>query len=291
MSTFGSFWLGPLSPYEKASLHSFVQHGHTVVLYSYRPFDGLPAGIVQADANEILDESNVGRFITDGRPNIANFADYFRYNMFLKKQICWIDSDVMMLNSFEINTQEDFLVAEAGTNICNAILNISASSDELKRIIASCERALDRDIPYATLQGYIALAYRKKPDILKSADAYMPFHHSEFYKYLLPEYYEECERVCSKAYTIHLYNNIWDKMGYYKELLPPEGSYLHHLLSKNPIETQFKGVYPESVVRALVHGWNQRFSGEALSIGSIVKQLVPSTRRTLKRLRSQYMPF
>ena len=102
MSTFGSFWLGQLSPYEKASLHSFVQHGHTVVLYTYQPFHDLPAGIVQADANEILEEFYI-EFVTDGRRNIANFADYFRYNMFLKKQMCWIDSDVMMLNSFEIN--------------------------------------------------------------------------------------------------------------------------------------------------------------------------------------------
>ena len=135
------------------------------------------------------------------------------------------------------------------------------------------------------------LAYRKKLDILKSADAYMPFHHSEFYKYLLPEYYEECERACRKAYTIHLYNNIWDKIGYYKDLLPPEGSYLHSLLRDSPAAGQFKGIYPASVVRALAEGWHLRFSGEALSVGPLLRQLLPSALRTVKRIAAQYSPM
>jgi hypothetical protein len=290
MSTFGSFWLGELSPYEKASLSSFVEHGHTVVLYSYKPFQDLPTGIIQLDAKDVVPESYIGRFITDGRRNVANFSDYFRYKMFLKKQVCWIDSDVMMLKSFEINADESFLVAEADS-ICNAILSISASSDELKQIIKNSERVLDQDIPYATLQTYILLAFRRKRDIFKSAEAYMPFHHSEFYKYLLPEYRDECEQACQKAFSIHLYNNIWDKIGYYKDLLPPEGSYLHELLKNSPVARQFKGVYPASVVRALVDGWRLRFSGEALSVGPLLKQLLPSTVRTMKRLRAHYTPI
>lgn len=291
MSSFGSFWLGPLSPYEKASLLSFAEFGHSVVLYSYKSFDDLPSGIVQGDANEIVDESYIDRFITDGRRNIAQFSDYFRYKMFLKKQMCWIDSDVMMLKSFEVESSDNFLIAENGTNICNAILNLNPSSKELGRIVAASESVLDQDVPFGTLQAFNSRTFKKQSSSFKPANLFMPLHYDEFYKFLLPEYQDECQKLCRDAFSIHLYNNIWDKMGYYKELLPPEGSYLYDLLSSKPIAKQFKGVYPEAVVRALVHGWNQRFSGEALSVGSILKQLVPSTRRTLKRLHSQYMPL
>jgi hypothetical protein len=290
MSTFGSFWLGPLSPYEKASLLSFAEHGHRVVLYSYRPFDNLPSGIVQGDAREIVEESYIHRFITDGRRNIAQFSDYFRYQMFMKKQICWIDSDVIMLRSFEVAPHENFLVAEGATNICNAILNIEGSSKELCQIIAASERVLDRDVPYGTLQAFNVKTFKKTRASFKAAEDYMPFHFSEFHKYLLPEHRDECQSRCQTAFSIHLYNNIWDKIGYYKELLPPEGSYLHEFLNLMPISREFKGIYPAAVVRALVEGWRLRFSGEALSIGPVLKQIVPCTLRTMKRLRSQYLP-
>lgn len=162
MSTFGSFWLGPLSPYEKASLLSFAEFGHSVVLFSYKPFDGLPSGIVQGDANEIVDESYIDRFITDGRRNVAQFSDYFRYKMFLKKQMCWIDSDVMMLKSFEVESSENFLIAENGTNICNAILNLNPSSRELGRIVAASESVLDQDVPFGTLQAFNSRTFKNR---------------------------------------------------------------------------------------------------------------------------------
>jgi hypothetical protein len=128
----------------------------------------------------------------------------------------------------------------------------------LKQIIAASESILDLDVPYGTLQAFNTRTFRRKTGLFKSAEAYMPFHHSEFHKYLLPEYRDECDRACGKAFSIHLYNNIWDKIGYYKELLPPEGSYLHELLRDAPIARQFKGVYPASVVRAMVDGWRLR---------------------------------
>jgi hypothetical protein len=150
---------------------------------------------------------------------------------------------------------------------------------------------LDHDVPFGTLQAFNSRTFRKQSSSFKPANLFMPLHYDEFYKFLLPEYRDECQRLCGQALSVHLYNNILDKMGYYKELLPPAGSYLHDLLNRTPVAGQFKGVYPDTVVRALVHAWAQRFSGEALSVGSLLKQLVPSTRRTLKRLRSQYTPL
>src|SRR4051794_6161744 len=105
MSAFGSFWLGQLSTYEKACLASFAEHGHIITLYSYTPFEDLPAGVLQGDANDVVNQSYLDRFITDGKRNIAQFSDCFRYKMFLKHQICWVDADVFMLKSFEIDTE------------------------------------------------------------------------------------------------------------------------------------------------------------------------------------------
>jgi len=287
MIAFGSFWLGELSPYEKAALSSFAERGREVVLYSYEPFRDLPTNIRQGDAREIVNQSYVNRFITDGRRNITAFSDYFRYQMMLKAKLCWIDADVFMLRSFEISPGEHFLVAEDENNICNAILNIRPSSKELAEIISACESFLDRDLPFAASQNIVAKAFKKgRWSIpLKDPKDYMPIHYSEFYKYLLPEYRDECHDACRNAYAIHLYNNIWDSIGYFKQLLPPDGSYLHQLLTEGPAGRHFEGVYPAPVVRALVEGWNLRFSGKAMTIGPVLKQLIPSAIRTAKRFR------
>ncbi len=50
---FGTFFDGEIARQERICLGSFLQHGHTVTVFSYRGLD-LPAGIKRADAQAIL---------------------------------------------------------------------------------------------------------------------------------------------------------------------------------------------------------------------------------------------
>jgi len=148
MTRFATFWSGTLSPYETSCLASFIRKGCEVVLYSYEEIKGIPSGVQRADAREIVDRSYLERFITNKAANVAAFSDYFRYLMFLKTDLCWTDTDIFMLQNFEINPNDDFLVVEDGHNICNAILRINGASSELKDIIIRTESLLDRDAPW-----------------------------------------------------------------------------------------------------------------------------------------------
>ena len=50
---FGTFFDGEIAQQERICLASFLQHGHTVTVFSYRDLD-LPADIKRADAQAIL---------------------------------------------------------------------------------------------------------------------------------------------------------------------------------------------------------------------------------------------
>jgi hypothetical protein len=293
MTRFGTFWFGTLSPYETSCLASFIKRGCEVVLYSFEEIRDLPAGVLKADAREIVDRTYLDRFITNRAINVAAFSDYFRYLMFLKTDLCWTDTDIFMLQSFEVNPNENFFVVEDGRNICNALLRINGASSELKELITKTESILDKDVPWAAAQTFNSNTFRKKwhelAGSLKLPEEFMPIHYNEYYKFILPEFANECADRCATAKTIHLYNNILDKIGVCKNLLPPEGSYLNHLFTSQGHESNFWGVYPAPVMRTLVDGWRMRNSGECLGAKAIIKQALPSLNRTIRRLIWKYL--
>jgi len=293
MTQFGTFWSGTLTPYETSCLASFIKNGFEVVLYSYEEIGDLPSGVVKADASEIVDRSYLHRFITNGATSVALFSDYFRYLMFQKTNLCWTDTDIFMLQGFKLNPNDNFFVVEDGYNICNALLRMNSTSLELKEIIAKTESVLDKDVPWAATQSFIRKTYRKKfqdmTESLKQPEEFMPLHHGEYYKFVLPEFADECAHKCKNAKTVHLYNNILDRIGVCKYLLPPEGSYLHHLFTSLGHASHFWGVYPAPVMRTLVDGWRMRYSGECLGVKSIIKQAIPSLNRTTRNSIWKYL--
>ena len=56
-------------------------------------------GVRLADARTICpDESLTRRFIANGKPSIATFADMFRYRMMRETGCCWVDTDMLCLS-------------------------------------------------------------------------------------------------------------------------------------------------------------------------------------------------
>ena len=50
------------------------------------------------DARAICpDETFTRRFIANGKPSIATFADMFRYRMIQETGCCWVDADILCL--------------------------------------------------------------------------------------------------------------------------------------------------------------------------------------------------
>ena len=81
-------WIGSsLSKIERLCIRSFQDHGHPFVLYTYGDIGNVPPGTIVRDGNEILPKSESEPFIARG--NIANFADWFRWELLRTRGGYW----------------------------------------------------------------------------------------------------------------------------------------------------------------------------------------------------------
>lgn len=278
-----TFWEGPITALEKACLMSFANRGHDVTFYSFTE-QKLDPALKWRPAQDILDPGYLPRFITDGKPNIAHFSDLFRVTLFQKTQATWIDCDVLCFGENRTPWPEEILVREGEKHIINCVLRIN-NPKTVTEAIRQMEAFLDRDVPWAATQYVVpkALAASGAKSVISPASEFCPFGADEWFKLLLPEYQDECAARGANSRTLHLYNNILQKVGYHKEVAPPVGSYLHTLLAEEGLLGLFTGVYQPDTVRNLSEGWSLRFSARQAGFGAITRQLVPSFRRTLAR--------
>lgn len=286
MSRFGAFWTGsPLSAFEASCLHSFVAAGHEVVLYSYEPIAGIPSGVTVGDAAEIVEPSSRESFFVCGKPSISHFSDYFRYVMFAKTELTWIDTDVFLLRSWEQDPARNLLALETPDSVCNAVMRVGSSQPWLADLIGRTRALMNTDMRHGEtgprlitrLIGSQAMAAQAQPPHL-----YFPIHFDEFWKVFLPEHAHECRALCDRARTLHLWNNIVDRLGFWKDFLPPQGAYLHELFVDAGCEPFFQGTFPLKNMRQLVENWQSRQTGEHLGIRNVVRQFVPSIQRTFR---------
>lgn len=126
------FWFGDRLPaLHRMCIASFVQQGHPVNLYCYRPPDGVPQGVHVCDAGEIVDESNI--FKSTGG-SYALFADQFRYELLHRHGGWWADCDVYCLQPFRFDTPYVFGL-ETANRINNAVLKLPPDCELTRRLI------------------------------------------------------------------------------------------------------------------------------------------------------------
>ncbi|RST30802.1 hypothetical protein HMF7854_08095 [Sphingomonas ginkgonis] len=278
-----SFWDGPITALETACLLSFARRGAHVRLYSFEP-KSLPAPIEVRDAGEVLDRSYLNRFLTNGKPNVAHFADLFRLVMMKQTDEVWIDCDVLLVRPDLDDWPADLFVREGDSQIINCVLRVSDQT-VLDKAIEFTEACLDKDLPWAATQNVIprAIECQHLEVPISSPAVYSPVQADDWFKLVLPEYRDECERLTSRARTVHLFDNVLQRVGFFKDIAPPAGSYLHARLEEQDLLSLFKAEYPAEVVRNMHDGWKLRFSGEAIGLGALVRQAIPALRRTAAR--------
>jgi hypothetical protein len=149
-------------------LASFIKNGYEVVLYSFEEIRDLPDGVQRADARKIVDRSYLDRFITNRATNVAAFSSYFRYLMFLKTDLCWTDTDIFMLQGFEINPNDNFFVVEDGRNITDGCM--PDFSDAYNYTLPSKRKVTETDYSEVSKEKAGKLAFGAtavaKPDLM-----------------------------------------------------------------------------------------------------------------------------
>jgi hypothetical protein len=285
-----TFWAGgDLPALDRACLASFARAGHTVTLFSFEKLAGLPDGVTLADAREIVPRETLDAFIFEGQPNFSHFSDYFRYKLFAVSGDAWIDTDLLMLRPVP-DQPGNLFAKETPTGICGAIMRIGRDDPKLSELLRRTEALMNTELVWGAtgprllnqVLGATAILQQARPE-----HCFFPVHYDDFYKPLLPDMADECEALCAESQTLHLWNNIVVRLGYWKELAPPAGSFLWRRLQHMGLLSLFRDTYPEEVMQNMVTNWLLRKSGGDIGVVKLVRQVVPSIMRTATpRVRS-----
>ena len=139
-------------------------------VFTYDPHLELPPGVRHADARTICsDESLTRRFIANGKPSLAHFADMFRYRMMRETGCCWVDTDMLCLSkpAFENDGFVFCRQADAvGTSLVNnAVLRLPPTSPALTELIAAADAAIDVDQRWGAIGPFLLTPVLDKHDL------------------------------------------------------------------------------------------------------------------------------
>ncbi|MCJ8138982.1 glycosyltransferase family 2 protein [Falsirhodobacter halotolerans] len=134
LAPIGSLWIdGAISWLEIASLQSFVDLGHDVVLYTYGDVPNAPKGVTVRDAREVWENEDILVYKSANSP--ALHADIFRVKMVLVTGRVWVDTDVIALKPF-LKSAEWFIghEREDKLELGNAVFGMPQTSKLLGKL-------------------------------------------------------------------------------------------------------------------------------------------------------------
>lgn len=258
---FATFWAGgPLSPFAYACLASFPRARAALRLYSYDQRLAVPPGVRLTDARAVCpDETWVSRYIVNGKPSIAVFADMFRYRMIRETGSCWVDTDLVCL------TRPGFLgepyiycrQADAVSTrlVNNAVLRLPPSDPALEELVATAEGVIDIDQKWGAIGPFLLTPVLERHGLYdKALDPHVcyPIEPEQFWKPFLPSWRDWVEQAVEGATMLHLWSEAIRWSDYDLGLCPPAGSYLHECFRKAGALDRFSRISDEDEVRRLM---------------------------------------
>jgi hypothetical protein len=253
---FGSFWHGKLNPFAYACLSSFPRAGLSPRVFTYDPHLELPPGVRYADARTICpDDSLTQRFIANGKPSLAHFADMFRYRMMQRTGFCWVDTDVLCLRKPTFGNDGFVFCHQAdavGTSLVNnAVLRLPPTHPVLAELEATAEAAIDVDQKWGAIGPFLLTPMLAKYNLTERAlDSHVcyPIEPEQFWKLFLPDYREWAEKTAEGASFVHLWSEAIVWSGYDFWACPPVGSYLHEAFERVGALNRFRRTATEDEV-------------------------------------------
>jgi hypothetical protein len=257
---FASFWDGTLNPFAYACLASFPAAGASLRVFSYDPRLDLPPGVRLEDARAICpDQSLTRRFIANGKPSIATFADLFRYLMIRDRGYCWVDTDILCLRKPAFGGDGAIFCLQAdavGTSLVNnAVLRLPPSHPAVAELVAAAEAAIDVDQRWGAIGPFLLTPVLIKHGLYDRAlDSHIcyPIEPEQFWKLFLPAYRDWANEAARGATFAHLWSEAIVWSGYDFWACPPAGSYLHEAFRRVGALDRFRRVATEDEIRRLM---------------------------------------
>lgn len=228
------FWIGS-SPtlLNVLSLKSYLYHGHHPVLYLYRDFENIPAGVEVRDANEIVpysDFEKLGSFREYRRKLFSKkdaainnekeldqachvfFSNYFRNQIIYKHGGWWSDLDIICLRHYDFEDPYVFAgQSHSGIpSINNCIFKCPPQDFTMQELIRQQKEALESEvtnIPYFGVVLFSELIH----STLKMTQFVQPYHVFQPIKYEHLNDVLKDTPIPDSSYAIHLFTNtfIW----------------------------------------------------------------------------------
>lgn len=112
IQTISGLWVGEALPLMAVlCIKSFLDHGHTFQLFTYKNYDNIPEGTIVRNARDILPEDAI--FVHENG-SLAPFADWFRNEFLVREGGFWTDLDVACLSDEFPDTVPWFCTQEPG---------------------------------------------------------------------------------------------------------------------------------------------------------------------------------
>jgi len=234
MANFGSLWIGnPLSKVEQTALASIIYHGHSLTLFVYNMDLKVPKGVIKADANQFIPESEIFKVQNSYGP----FADMFRYKMIKELGLIWTDTDSICLRSDWDFGDYVFGFEEPG-RLSNSILGMPKDSDLINMMITGANKQDKDKIVWSEIGPDLLTKATKKLNLTKYAqepEVFYPIHFWQWKKIWAKDYREEVLEKCKDSYTIQIWNQFLNREGIDKNKLP-KGSAIEYFYNKFVID-------------------------------------------------------
>lgn len=216
--TIRSLWIGRhLSPVELLCLKSFLHHGHTFELYTYKKIQNLPKDVILRDANEVLPFSEFEKIrekmkkTGEIKAAYAIFADFFRYKLLFEYGGWWSDVDVVCLRPFDIEQTYVFGMEKKRNGeyiINNAIMKCPPRSEIMQfcfEFVANRFSSGDKIFWGETGSGLLDPTVRRLNLIEQS---FLPERFAPISWFEIDKFFLETE-LSAESYSLHLFNQVW----------------------------------------------------------------------------------
>lgn len=210
-----SLWIGErLSAMEALAIRSFLSHGHPFHLYCYDHVDGVPAGTILKDGNEILPRDEIFVYSTGfAAGSYAAFSNFFRYKLLLDKGGWWVDTDLVCLRPFDLSDKRLWATERLGPPeeliVSTSVIKAPAGDALMAWAWDACRRMETKDISFGQIgprllqAGVDALRLHR---YMRPHTFFSPIAFYDWRKLL-----DESERVTfgNETYGLHLWSQMW----------------------------------------------------------------------------------
>ncbi len=209
-----SLWIGPrLTAMERASLASFVRHGHDVHLYTYGDVDGVPPGVVVRDGSEILAPERIFRYRE--HDTVSGFSNFFRYKLLSERGGWWVDTDVICLRPFTFEDEHVFAseLSKGAAVVTSCVIKAPPGSEAMRFAWEFCNARDPASLRWGETGPALAQQVVERFGLqaaVQPPQVFCPIPFWEWRRVL-----EDIE--LPDAHAVHLWNELWRRNGVDKD--------------------------------------------------------------------------